>query len=81
MTVKKKPRTGDDGASSNSMVMMEVGGTCHHRNIYDLAVNLERQPIQTAPACQPLALAIAAFRTRAENAAKAVSVNAWLTPL
>jgi hypothetical protein len=26
------------------MVMMEVGGTCHHHTIYDRAVNSERQP-------------------------------------
>lgn len=68
MTVKKKPVRGATGLPRiPCMVMMEVGGTCHHRNIYDLAVNLERQPIQTAPACQRLGLAIAAFRTRARK--------------
>jgi hypothetical protein len=72
MTAKKKPRTGGTGLPRiPCMVMMEVGGTCHHHTIYDRAVNLERQP---APYHYPLGNC--ATSTRAFETLHAVPVNA-----
>jgi hypothetical protein len=66
MTAKKKPRTGGDGASSNSLHGDdESWGNFPSPQFYDRAVNIERQPARAAPACHQLALPIAASGTLA----------------
>ena len=49
MTAKKKPRTGGDGASSNSLHGDdESWGNFPSPQFYDRAVNIERQPARAA---------------------------------